>query len=184
MNVVQPIRNKDTIQQIKKFLKRRSERNYILFLFGINTGIRISDILKLRVRDVQGWSIYLKEGKTGKPREVKMPKELKRAVREYTKDKHKNDYLFPSREKDKKGKPKPISRGMAYIILQDIADEFGLERIGCHSLRKTYGYHFYDQTKDVAVLQEMLNHSDPAITMRYIGVTQDKLNKYQTGFKI
>nr|WP_309099081.1 site-specific integrase [Fredinandcohnia onubensis] len=184
MNVVQPIRDKELIQQIKKYLKRRSERNYVLFLFGINTGLRISDILSLRVKDVQGWSIYLKEGKTGKPKEVKMPKELKRAVREYTKGKHKGDFLFESREKDKRGRPKAISRGMAYIILQEIAEEFGLERIGCHSLRKTYGYHFYDQTKDVAVLQEMLNHSDPEITMRYIGITQDKLNKYQTNFRI
>ncbi|MBO0962508.1 site-specific integrase [Neobacillus sp. MM2021_6] len=184
MNVVQPIRDKDIIHQIKKYLKVRSERNYILFLFGINTGLRISDILQLKVKDVQGWSIYLREGKTGKPKEVRMPKELKRAVREYTKNKNKSEYLFTSREKDKRGKPKPISRGMAYIILQEIADEFGLDRIGCHSLRKTYGYHFYDQTKDVAVLQEMLNHSDPEITMRYIGITQDKLNKYQSNFKL
>lgn len=184
MNVVQPIRDKDLIQHIKRYLKVRSERNYVLFLFGINTGLRISDILQLKVRDVQGWSIYLREGKTGKPKEVKMPKELKKAVREYTKNKHKNEFLFQSRQRDKRGNPKPITRSMAYTILQEIADEFGLERIGCHSLRKTYGYHFYDQTKDVAVLQGMLNHSAPEITMRYIGVTQDKFNKYQTNFRI
>ena len=62
--------------------------------------------------------------------------------------------------------------------------EIGLERLGCHSLRKTYGYHMYELTKDVAVLQEMLNHSDPEITKRYIGITQDKMDQYQTKFRL
>lgn len=184
MNLVQPIRDKKLIQDIKKYLKVRNERNYILFLFGINTGMRISDILKLRVRDVQGWSIFIREGKTKKLKEVKMPVELKKAVRQYSQGMNKNDFLFESRQKARTGKSKPISRGMAYCILQEIAEEFGLERIGTHSFRKTYGYHFYQQFKDVAVLQQMLNHSDPKITLRYIGITQDNLNSYQTKYKI
>jgi integrase len=166
MNIVQPIRNLNTIKEIKMILKERNERNYILFLFGIQTGLRISDILKLKVK------------------EVKMPPELKKAIRQFVQEKNKNEYLFQSRLRGKKGRVKPISRGMAYIILQEIADEFDLERIGCHSLRKTYGYHHYNQYKDVAVLQEALNHSHPEITMRYIGITQDKQNKYQTGLRI
>ncbi|TCJ01591.1 site-specific integrase [Cytobacillus praedii] len=180
MNLVQPIREKELIQSIKKYLKSKSERNFILFLFGINTGMRISDILKLRVKDVEGWSVFVREGKTKKLREVKMPPELKKAIRSYCKGKPKNEFLFKSRI----GKNKPITRGMAYVILQDIAEEFGLERIGTHSFRKTYGYHHYKQFKDIAVLQEMLNHSDPKITRRYIGITQDNLNAYQTKFKI
>ncbi|MFE4896594.1 tyrosine-type recombinase/integrase [Peribacillus butanolivorans] len=184
MNIVQPIRNLNTIQEIKAMLKERNERNYILFLFGIQTGLRISDILKLKVKDVQGWSVFVKEGKTKKTKEVKMPPELKKAIKRYVQEKHKNEFLFQSRQSDRKGRVKPISRGMAYTILQEIADEFDLERIGCHSLRKTYGYHHYNQYKDVAVLQEALNHSHPEITMRYIGITQDKQNKYQTGLRI
>jgi integrase len=180
MNLVQPIREKDLIQEIKKWLKEKSDRNYILFLFGINTGMRISDILKLRVKDVEGWSVFVREGKTKKLKEVRMPPELKKAVREYSKGKPKNEFLFKSRI----GKNKPITRGMAYVILQEIADEFNLERIGTHSFRKTYGYHHYQQFKDVAVLQQMLNHSDPKITLRYIGITQDNLNNYQSKLKI
>jgi len=180
MNLVQPIRDKDLISKIKKYLIEKNERNYILFLFGINTGMRISDILKLRVKDVEGWSVFVREGKTKKPKEVRMPPELKKAVRNYCKDKPKNEYLFRSRI----GKNKPITRGMAYIILQEIADEFNLERIGTHSFRKTYGYHHYKQFKDVAVLQQMLNHSDPNITLRYIGIKQDELNNYQSKLRI
>jgi integrase len=180
MNLVQPIRDKEKIQEIKSYLKSKSHRNYILFLFGINTGMRISDILQLKVKDVQGWSVFVREGKTKKTKEVRMPSELKKEVRTYCQGKQKSEYLFRSRI----GKNKPITRGMAYVILQDIADKFGLERIGTHSFRKTYGYHHYKQFKDVAVLQQMLNHSDPKITLRYIGITQDNLNAYQSKYKI
>jgi len=47
------------------------------------------------------------------------------------------------------------------------------ENVGTHTLRKTFGYHFYKQTKDVAMLQNILNHSVQNITLRYIGITQD-----------
>ncbi|MFC0188222.1 site-specific integrase [Fictibacillus aquaticus] len=180
MNIVQPIRDAEVIKEIKAYLKETNERNYILFLLGINTGLRIKDILKLRVRDVEGWSIHLREGKTKKIKEVWMPSELKKEIRAYCKDKHKNEFLFKSRQ----GKNKAISVSMAYYILRDIGEEFGQERIGCHSLRKTYGYHFYKQHGDVVALQEMLNHSDQKITLRYIGIRQDDLNKLQKKFKI
>ena len=155
MNIVQPIRDKEIIQEIKEFYKKQNERNYILFLLIINTGFRISDILRLRVRDVEGWNIVIREKKTRKIKDVKMPSELKRAIRNYTEGKPKNEYLMKSRN----GKNKPITRAMAYVILNQ-AQEFGLERIGTHSLRKTYGYHHYQQFRDVAVLQQMLNHTE------------------------
>lgn len=180
MNFVQPIRDKEVIQEIKDFLKEWNERNFILFLLGIYTGLRIKDILKLRVRDVEGWSIYIKEGKTGKMNEIFMPNELKRAIRSYIKGKPKNEYLFKSRE----GKNRPITVSMAYAIMRRIAEEFKLDRIGCHSLRKTYGYHHYKQYGDVVALMESLNHSDPKITLRYIGIKQDEKNKYQKNLKI
>lgn len=73
MNIVQPIRDKEIIQEIKEFYKKQNERNYILFLLGIYTGFRISDILRLRVRDVEGWNIVIREKKTKKNIDVKMP---------------------------------------------------------------------------------------------------------------
>jgi len=180
MNLVQPIRDKDILKDIKKWLKDTNERNYILFLLGINTGLRISDILRLRVRDVQGWDIFIREKKTRKPKQIKMPSELKKEIRQYVKDKDSSEFLIKSRQ----GKNKPITRGMAYVILTEVAEEFGLERIGTHSLRKTYGYHHYKQFKDVAALQKIFNHSDPSITLRYIGIEQDSLNEMQRKFKI
>ncbi|MED3687271.1 tyrosine-type recombinase/integrase [Peribacillus butanolivorans] len=175
MNVVQPIRDKVLLQDMKDFLKQNNERNYIMFLHGIHTGLRISDILRLRVRDVLGWDIVLKEKKTDKHKEVKMSNELKRAIQSYVKDKPMSEYLIKSRN----GKNTPITREMAYVILSQLAEEFRLERFGTHSLRKTYGYNHYKKFKDVVALQQILNHTDQRETLIYIGIKPDELNKMQ-----
>jgi len=176
MNLVQPIRDKEILKEMRKYFKDQNERNYVMFLLGIHTGLRISDILVLTVKEVQGDSIFIREKKTKKTREVQMTTELKRALKSYIKEKPSDEYLIKSRE----GKNKPISRSMAYKILNQAAEEFGLERIGTHSLRKTYGYHHYQQFKDIATLQEALNHIEPGVTKRYIGIRQDDLNKQQS----
>ncbi|CAF1747999.1 Tyrosine recombinase XerD [Bacillus subtilis] len=59
-----------------------------------------------------------------------------------------------------------------------------LDDIGTHTLRKTFGYHFYKQTKDVAMLQEIFNHSDQRTTLRYIRINQDAMNNAMKKFKI
>lgn len=175
MTRVQPIRDKQLLQEIKDYLKEENARNHLFFLIGIHTGLRISDILKLRVKDVLGWNIIVFEQKTKKYREVKMPNELKRAVRDFVKEKPKHEFLFKSR----KGKNQPIGRRQAYKILREVADEYGLERIGTHSLRKTYGYHHYKTFNDIVALQKTLNHHDPRETLIYIGIEQDEMNAYQ-----
>ena len=52
----------------------------------------------------------------------------------------------------------------------------GQEEIGTHTLRKTFGYHFYKKTKDVAMLQDIFNYSAPVVTKRYIGISQDEID--------
>ncbi len=102
-------------------------------------------------------------------------------MKQYIEGKDEHEYLFKSRE----GVNKPISRSAAYKILNKAALAVGLEEnIGTHTLRKTFGYHFYKQTKDVALLQEILNHSSPKITLRYIGINQDQMDKAMKDFRI
>ncbi|MEK4141136.1 site-specific integrase [Paenibacillus sp. FSL L8-0323] len=179
MNFVQPIRDQETIDEIKEFLRKQSERNYMLFIFGINTGLRIQDILKFRVRDVIGEQIVMIEMKTRKRKFLQITKPLKREIKKYTADMDKDDYLFPSRQG---GKNKPIKRDMAYKIMKSAANEFGLVDIGTHTLRKTFGYHMYQKTKDITLVQTILNHSDKSITMRYIGMDQDAMNNAMNRF--
>lgn len=173
MNFVQPIRDPEVIADIKEYLKETCIRNFILFLLGISTGLRISDILKLRVRDVAGSHISIKEMKTGKQKRIFIAPELKRELRMYTEDMKGHEYLLQSRQ----GYNIPIGRSMAYKILRQVAYQFELSEIGCHTLRKTFGYLFYHQSgRDIGLLMKFFNHTSEKITLRYIGIEQDTMD--------
>lgn len=174
MKFVQPIRDLEKINEIKNKLRAKSDRNLIMFVLGIYTGLRISDILKLKVSDVKDQEyIRLTEKKTGKDKLIYINSQLKKELKTYIQEKNNEEYLLKSRE----GSNKPISRTMAYIILREIAKECGLKNIGSHSLRKSFGYHTYERTKDVASLMIIFNHTDQATTLRYIGKDQDSIDK-------
>lgn len=168
MELVQPIRDKELLEKFKMELLEDSYRNYLLFVIGINTGLRISDILTLKVEDVKSSHIVLKEQKTGKTKRFLINNKLQAEINKYIKALNDNSYLFSSRKGDK-----PISRIQAYRILNKVADKLGIEEIGTHTLRKTFGYWHYKQYKDVAMLQDIFNHSAASITLRYIGITDD-----------
>jgi len=182
MNAVQPIRDIDTIHAIQKDLKESNFRNYLIFEIGIYIGIRISDILNIKIKDVKNKEfLKLREIKTGKEKMMPIPSHLRKEINSYIEEQKlsDNDYLFKSR----KSQIKPITRVQAYNILKKIADKYKLENIGTHTLRKTFGYHFYKRTQDVALLMTIFNHSDSSITLRYIGIEQDNVNKSLKNFK-
>ena len=175
MNSVEPIKDKAVVIDIIGYLKLKSDRDAMLFTFGIYSGLRISDIIKLRVRDVRGRDrITVKETKTGKDKILRLNQELKKSIAAYVKDKKDYEFLFKSRN----GINRHISRQRAYSIIRDAGQSFGLEHIGTHTMRKTFGYHIYQETKDITLVQKLLNHSSPEITLAYIGMTQ-KLWKMQ-----
>ncbi|MDF2791083.1 MAG: integrase family protein [Neobacillus sp.] len=179
MNFVQPIRDIEKLKSIEKFLKEKNIRDYIMFLLGIYTGLRISDILRLRVKDVAGNYIKIREKKTGKDKRVPINPILKKQLKVYIAAKPMNEFLIKSRI----GKNRPISRTQAYRILKEVADEINLDEIGTHSMRKTFGYHYYQKSKDVAFLQKVFNHAKPEDTLRYIGLDQDSLDKGMNNFR-
>ena len=179
MNTVQPIRDLGKLEKIIHYLRDRNDRDFIMFLIGIYTGLRISDILTLRVVDVKGSHIFIREKKTGKEKKLVINPQLKRELKRYIFNKEDDEFLIKSR----KGNNQHISRSTAYRILNDVAKHFKLSELGTHSMRKTYGYHFYQETKDVATLQELFNHTDQKTTLRYIGVRQDDLDKKMLKFR-
>lgn len=180
MNTVQPIRDPQKIKLIKQNLRRRNSRDWFLFLMGINTGLRISDLLPLRVEDVRNQThIVIKEKKTGKTKRFPINYSLKELIESYTFDMQDQDFLFPSHKTDL-----PIQRGQAYKILNQAAAEAGLSEIGTHTMRKTFGYFYYKQTKDVAMLQKIFGHSAPSITLRYIGIEQEQIDESLFNFSL
>jgi integrase len=181
LNFVEPIRDPEVVRSMAHYFKEQNERDYIMFMVGIYTGKRISDILKIRISDVKNRNtINIREKKTGKQSANEINPILKKVLKEYCKDKDPEEYLIKSRKKT----GKPMNRSTAYRILNKAAYEFGLENIGNHTLRKTFGYHFYKEFKDVATLMEIFNHSDPSVTLRYIGINQETANQAIKRLKI
>ena len=114
MKSVEPIRDEMWRESFIEYFENTSDRNLVLFLIGIYTGFRISDITKLRVKDVQGkMHLDIVEGKTKKPRKVFIHRNLKRPLERLIKNKNKYDYLFESRQKTRTGKNKAIERSTA-----------------------------------------------------------------------
>ena len=179
MEFVQPIRELKQIETIKKLLKQQNLRDYCLFVLGINSGLRISDLLKLRILDVIENGkikdrIRLREKKTNKFKDFPLSDKAKQAIKEYLKTRNytENEPLFISRKNNGF-----LLRGQAYKIINNVAKSVGIkEKIGTHTLRKTFGYHAYNNGYDITLIQKIFNHSSPSVTLRYIGITQDELD--------
>lgn len=190
MREVQPIRDPDLIVNMQNYLKVRSFRNYLLFTMGIHCGLRVSDLLELRAGDVRDQMHISYVAK--KTRRKKRRKEKKFVVHPsyyddlmlYIRDMHDDEYLFQSRQRKPDGrKGQPISRQMAWRMISDAAKHFGLKDIGTHSLRKTWGYHLimnaepHEMPYVMALLMEAFGHESQEVTLRYLGLTQDMLDR-------
>jgi integrase len=180
MNTAQPIRDMKLIKDVMEVYKKGSKQ-HLLLAFALNTGLRISDILKSKVKDCVRGYWKDREEKTGKEKIIQLNPKLQLLIRDYV-EAHKlqdEDYLFFSN----KNKAKPISRIQAHRIVAHAGDMVGLT-LSCHSLRKTFGYIAYKNGVDLSLLQYIFNHSSQAVTLRYIGVTQDEANKVTSALSI
>lgn len=173
MNTVQPIRDMNTVMDIARYLKQNNERDYVMFTTGIYSGLRVSDILKLRVKDVRGKDyIAMREKKTKKEKRFIINKNLKKILEAWTRGKDDLQYLL-----ENPATHRPISRQRAWEVMRDAGEEFGVYNLGTHTMRKTFGYHMYQANHDAVMLMKLFNHSDIHVTLRYIGVEQDETDQ-------
>lgn len=176
---VQPIRSLELLNDMKWSLKKWcGERDYIIFLLGINSGLRVSDMLNLKKDELKGKKkITVIEGKTKKKRDIYLTS-IYQELNAYIDTLEGTEWLFPSRKGDK-----PISRIQAYRQLNKAGEMVDIaEGIGTHTMRKTFGYWHYKQFKDIAELQKILNHSHPQITLTYIGINDEQIENNMKNF--
>ena len=177
MEFVQPIRDRAKIEEMKQYLKLKSLRDYTLFTLGINSGLRISDLLKLNISDVIDEKgkvidrIDIRERKTGKAKTFPFNTNAYNALTEYIASIDDTQIsLFASQKGGKS-----ITRQHAWTILNDAAKACGIkENIGTHTLRKSFAFALYEAGVDITRIQSLLNHSSPRETLRYIGITQSE----------
>jgi len=186
MNFVEPIRDRKKIAQIKNLLRGEGRfRDLLLFTAGINTALRVSDLLRLQIghfmddRQSLKHRFQIKEQKQGKRHEVFINTSIREIFKEYLAaypniaSNPQHFLFFNTKDNDF---AEPIGRGQAWKFITAICKQVGLRgNFGTHSLRKTWGYHARLQGVDLALIMYKLNHSSIAYTKRYLGITDDEL---------
>lgn len=195
MKVVQPIRDKAVLMRCFEIARahdaQRKEEDKLswelLLVVGFNTSFRISDLVRLKVKDVRGQDfVRVTAQKTGKEARIAMNGSVRATINRLTAGRGAGEWLFLSRQKDGKTMgPRAISRQRAYQILNTVCRAAGVkERIGCHTTRKTFGYHFYKQYHDLVKLQRILGHSSTRDTLVYIGMIDEEVDESLRHFKL
>ena len=180
MKFVEPIKREKKLLEIYEYLRNTSERDALMFRIGINTMLRISDIIKLKTSnffDNGDIREYLRMHTKKRNKRLKIPinEVLRAELIEYRTilQLEDEDYLiFSMRNPDKH-----IDRHQAWRILKKACSKFGVKRFGTHGLRKTAAWRVYKETKDIALIQQMLSHSSPKVTIAYLGINQETLDE-------
>jgi integrase len=199
----EPIKSLSDIKLIADhLLSQKKYRDYMLFIIGINFGLRASDLLRLKFSDIINtdgtfkYSFELIEQKTSttrkhiKCRYIQINKAVQNAVITYLteySDTTLSDYLFTSQKHDTDedknitDKTRPISVKQMERIIKDVCKELSITgRFATHTLRKTFGYHMMqlhnNDPRFLAILQKIYGHSSSTITLSYIGITQDEID--------
>ena len=193
---VQPIRSQSDRDALSSYFWNHSLRDYALFKFGIATGRRISDLIRLNVRDVayidrrgrlciaERFMVY--EKKTHKFIDITIHTTARQALSKYLRQRRRyseslgallNEPLFKSRKCGRDGQYR-VREVQAWRVLRNAARSCGIAyKVGTHSLRKTFGYMLYQNGQSIELIQRVLNHSSPAITLAYIGITRDDIDE-------
>ncbi len=178
---VEPIKDMAKLDALKKRLLRLGlYKEFLIFTLGLNTGLRIGDILSLKWSDINGECIRIREQKTSKHKEIKINDLLRNAITLLERHRVKqglpapkpDDYVFESERRP----GRPFTRQYIWALLNYHGEQLGLKNIGTHSMRKTFAWYAYKKGVDIALLCKVLNHASPAVTLRYIGIEQEQLN--------
>ncbi|MGK0269591.1 MAG: integrase [Cocleimonas sp.] len=179
MAEVQAVKTLDTVNLISHLLQRRySKQMSDVWNIGLNLALRISDLLSIKFDDINGDRLIVKESKTGKLANIKLNQKALDKIKAIQAEHPDHIYLFQSYRNQQaiNSEAKPLSRRAVSKAFSMIGEEVQIT-LGTHSMRKTRGYHLYQNTKDIARVMKMLRHSSEGVTLRYIGITQDDVDK-------
>ena len=195
-HAAEPIKDINDIRRISEYLlSRKRYRDNMLFIIGINFGLRASDLRMLRFSDIINDNFTFKESfpvfeiKTRNTRKKKKNRYIgvNTAVIEavtlflkHTSGVSLSDYMFKSESSNGTDQDEPITVRSIERLLKKIANALDLNiHVSTHTLRKTFCYHqmlmSHNDTRKLLLLQKMLNHSSPVQTLDYIGITAEEI---------
>lgn len=193
-HAAEPLKDPDDVLRVCEYLVANNRyRDNLLFTAGINLGFRCGDLLQLKwghffqSNGEQRASITLQEDKTDKLRTVYPNQAVWDAVFLYAEELQElhggidlDHFVFRSNSnRCKKNQPLDV-KSVERILKEVINEKLGINiKAGTHCMRKTFGYHMVmgarDRTRAVELLSKILNHSSTAVTMSYIGITDDEI---------
>ena len=177
MKEVDPIENLADIGRMYKFMiKHNHVREAHAFIIGCNVALRVSDLFQLTFEQLEQSKTEFKEIKTGKNKILTFNAEVFKHVELlkewYAKKYHNPKYLFESTARNTSTQ-KPISPSWMNRVISEAAEAINLDyNVGTHSMRKSWGYHAYNNGMDISQLQKIFNHGSSKITLSYIGITK------------
>lgn len=185
METVEAVKTKEEIGMVEHLFRKHGGELYAdLWRIGVNMALRISDLLAIRYEDIdlgKEKPVYeLREGKTGKRRKV-LINETAKAIIKRRCEAHPSDvFLFQVHSnRTKSMEPKPVSRFSVAKKFQEVGEIVGV-KLGTHSMRKSRGWAMHNAGVPIEKIAKVLNHSNPAVTMRYLGITeQEVLDTYE-----
>lgn len=179
MNEVEAVKDKSQIQMVSHLLDKHGSADYKdIWELGINAALRISDLLSLKFSDVEGVEVLkLIEGKTKKVRSIKLNSKAQDIIQRRRNDNLADTWLFQAKGNRARSSEKPIDRSTVARKFKEVGDIIGIQ-LSTHSMRKTRGYAMWSDGVPIEVICKVLNHSTPAVTMRYIGI--EKQDVHQT----
>ena len=177
MELVEAVKSTSQREQLEYLLAERGQVFFDAWKFGVNTALRISDLLSITMQDVRDVDserrlLTIKEAKTGKTRRLKLNNSAMAVVARRLTDNAGDKWLFQSPQ-NRKGKndPQAISRRSISRAFAEAGEQIKpMVQIGTHSMRKTRGYLLHESGVPITHIAKILNHSNPATTMAYIGL--------------
>ncbi len=155
----------ENIKKFNKLMARKAEKYDILFKIGAETGLRITDILNIKVTDYYAGTVI--EQKTKKAKEIKLSDKTKKQIANHIKANNlqlHNYIIFSTIRRVNK----PLSRRQAHYVIRGVSGQLGLKNVGTHSLRKTYAREHFKKHHNLEALQQELNHKYITTTLMYL----------------
>lgn len=176
MNEVDAIKSMEDIATVESMLLKWGSQDYAdIFKLGINVALRISDLLSITfdIIDLEKRELELIEGKTGKKRQIRLNNTAMAIITRRQANNPTDIFLFQAKGSRNTNRVKPLDRSTVARKFQEVGEIVKI-RLGTHSARKTRGYMMHKAGVSIEQISKVLNHSSPAITMAYIGLTKEE----------
>lgn len=188
---VEAVKTENQRIQVEAHLLESGQVYFDCWKLGINTALRIGDLLQLTMDTVRNLSpvepaIELNERKTGKYRKIAINGAALAVMQRRLADNPKHKYLFQTEAPNvSKRSVQPISRRSVLRVFDHVGRKVSPQvKMGTHSMRKTRGFAMHEAGKSIESIAKVLNHSSPAVTMRYIGIDQRDIDRSYHEFEL